>query len=398
MNCFVVRRLIICMTLILLGLPIAGFAAESERLTIIKPKDSLGFVKPVPVNVSGFTGEPDNVLKNDLLFMGVQHVPLDQALFLITGNNNGRVEGHVIDKGSKSPLFGKAYTGGPIRAQIHAFADDVAFLLTQVKGIAQTKMAFKAESGLGRSEVYVADYDGFNAQGVTQDQSMVAGPCWIQRAGLIYATYKFGVPQIFSHQLNSGARAPVARHPAGNYSPAVSPDGSRVAMILSKGGSPDLYVANIDGSGLKQLTTTREAEFSPCWSPDGKLICYGSREPGAAVLFTISPGGGSPRRLATTGAPSPTEPDWSPDGRWIAFTSQSRTFQICIVLANGGVGGEAIPLVEGEDPSWAPNSRALLFCRGPDHAKQLSLLDVPTKQVKHVARILGSNSQPSWAK
>jgi len=177
-----------------------------------------------------------------------------------------------------------------------------------------------------------------------------------------------------------------------------SPDGSRVAMILSKGGSPDLYVANIDGSGLKQLTTTREAEFSPCWSPDGNLICFGSRERGATLLFTISPSGGSPRHLATTGAPSPTEPDWSADGKWIAFTSQTRTFQICIVAANNGRGGEAIPLVEGEDPSWAPNSRALLFCRGRDHAKQLSLLDVPTKQVKSLPRILESNSQPSWAK
>ncbi|HYV30817.1 MAG TPA: biopolymer transporter Tol, partial [Candidatus Binatia bacterium] len=189
-----------------------------------------------------------------------------------------------------------------------------------------------------------------------------------------------------------------ARHAGGNYSPAVSADGRRVAMILSKSGSPDLYVANLDGSDLKQLTSTREAEFSPCWSPDGRLICFGSRDKGATLLFTISPSGGSPRQLATTGAPNPTEPDWSPDGKWIAFTSLTGSFQVCIVQANGGRGGEAIPLVEGEDPSWAPNSRALLFSNGPDHAKHLSLLDVPTKQVKHIARILESNSQPSWAK
>ena len=166
-------------------------------------------------------------------------------------------------------------------------------------------------------------------------------------------------------------------------------------MILSKGGSPDLYVANIDGSGLRQLTKTRESESSPCWSPDGKTICYGSRERGATLLFTISAGGGAPRHLSTSGAPTPTEPDWSPDGKWIAFTSQTRTFQICIVSSGGG---EAIVLAEGEDPSWAPNSRAILFCRGRDHAKQLSLLDVPTKQVKTLGRILESNSQPSWAK
>ena len=375
-----------------------GIRAADEHLVIIGTKDSLGFLKPVPVNVSGFTGETDAVLKNDLVFMGVQHVPLEQAQYLITGSNAGRIEGRLINKLTKSQLLAKAYTGGNTRAQTHAFADDIAKALTQLPGIAQTKMAFKAEAGPGRSEVYIADYDGHGAQAVTSDNTIVAGPVWRGTSTLLYSSYKLGNPHIFSHQLTTGARLAVARHPGGNYSPAVSPDGSHVAMILSKGGSPDLYVANIDGSGLKQLTTTREAEFSPCWSPDGRLICFGSRERGATLLFTISPSGGAPRQLATTGAPSPTEPDWSPDGKWIAFTSQTRTFQICIVQANGGSGGTAIELVEGEHPSWAPNSRALLFCRGRDHAKQLSLLDVPTKQVKTLPRILESNSQPSWAK
>ena len=375
-----------------------GAEAADVNLVIIKQRDSLGFLKPVPVNISGFTGEVDSVLKNDLIFMGVIHVPLDQAQYIVTGSNAGRVEGRVQDKATKHQLLAKAYTGGNTRAQTHALADDIAKALTQLPGIAQTKMAFKAEKGPGRSEIYISDYDGFAPQAVTSDNAIVAGPAWRGLGMLLYSSYKLGNPYIFSHQLNSGTRTAVARHPGGSYSPAVSPDGSRVAMILSKSGSPDLYVANIDGSGLKQLTTTREAEFSPCWSPDGKTICFGSRDRGGVQLFTIPASGGSMRTLATSGAPSPTEPDWSPDGKWIAFTSQTRTFQICIVQANGGKGGAAYPLVEGEDPSWAPNSRALMFCRGRDHAKQLSLLDVPTKQVKALPRILESNSQPSWAK
>jgi TolB protein len=167
-------------------------------------------------------------------------------------------------------------------------------------------------------------------------------------------------------------------------------------MILSKSGSPDLYVGSPDGSGLKQLTATREAESSPCWSPDGQTICYVSRDRGPASLYAISAGGGTPRRVLTNLAPNPTEPDWSPDGRWIVFTSQvSAGFNICIVPSQGG---DAITLVPGEDPTWAPNSRAVIFCKGRDHAKTLSLLDVPTKQVKTIARISESNSQPSWAR
>jgi Tol biopolymer transport system component len=61
-------------------------------------------------------------------------------------------------------------------------------------------------------------------------------------------------------------------------------------------------------------------------------------------------------------------------------------------------GGEATILVPGEDPSWSPNSRTVVFSRRAGNQRVLSLLDVPTKQVKDVSRISGSNSQPSWAR
>ena len=166
-------------------------------------------------------------------------------------------------------------------------------------------------------------------------------------------------------------------------------------MILSKSGSPNLYVSDLNGANLRQLTSSREGESSPCWSPDSQTICFVSRERGPASLYAVSASGGHKRQIPAVGAPNPTEPDWSPDGKWIVFTSQRREFEICIVKAEGG---PAIDLVAGEDPTWAPNSRAVIFCKGPDHAKKLSLLDVPTKQVKDVPRILESNSQPSWAK
>ncbi|HXG48950.1 MAG TPA: biopolymer transporter Tol [Methylomirabilota bacterium] len=375
--------------------PVAS-GAQPERIPLVRETDSLGFTKPIPVHVSGFSGEVDGVLKQDLFFMGIQHGALEEAKFLIKGSNAGRVEGHLYDKINNQHLFGRAYAAATLRAGAHAFADDIARLLIPgVPPIAQTKMAFKAEAGIGKSEVYIADYDGANAQRATQDGSIVAQPAWAGRSMLFYTSYRLGPPVIFSHHLTTGSRVAVARHPGANISPAVSPDATKLAMILSKNGSPDLYVSELNGSNLKQLTFTRTDESSPCWSPDGRNICYVSSERGTPALYVISASGGSARRLATIGAPRATEPDWSPDGRWIAFTSQTGGFQICIVPAEGG---NVVVLAEGEDPSWAPNSRALLFCRGRDHAKRLSLLDVPSRQVKDVARVLESNSQPSWAK
>jgi Tol biopolymer transport system component len=108
-------------------------------------------------------------------------------------------------------------------------------------------------------------------------------------------------------------------------------------MILSKGGSPDLYVANIDGTGLKQLTFTREAGRLLAGRPTIKRFVT---SPASAGRFSLPrlrfrwDGGAHP----TPGAPSPTEPDWSPDGKWIAFTSLTGGFQIFILrLSDGSV-------------------------------------------------------------
>jgi hypothetical protein len=63
-------------------------------------------------------------------------------------------------------------------------------------------------------------------------------------------------------------------------------------------------------------------------------------------------------------------------------------------------GGNATDLTEGEDPSWAPNSRTLICTRRTGGGETLMLLDVMTKQQKDVSRISGSSSQsqPSWAR
>ena len=67
------------------GLP----AGAQTEIDISRSVDVFGFLKPIPVNISGFTGEAESVLKNDLLFMGITHVPAAEAKYLITGSNAG---------------------------------------------------------------------------------------------------------------------------------------------------------------------------------------------------------------------------------------------------------------------------------------------------------------------
>jgi len=389
----------IVFTCILFALAVRTVAHAQEVLPVIPGFYVPGNMKPIWVSVSGLTGEALSTLQFDLYVQGFGFTNAESAQYLISGSNNGNLEAKAVDPHNKSTLVSKAYSGASLRRQIHAFADDfIAALPQHAKGIAQTKIAFKGESGRN-SEIYIADFDGHNAQGVTRDNSLVAAPCWVPGSlALYYVSYKLNHADIFYHNLATGARRAFAHYGGSNMSPAASPDGRRVAMILSKDGWTDLYVCDADGSNLKRLTKSPQDESSPCWSPDGKWICFAAKERERRTLCKVPASGGALQQIGTGGMPSPTEPDWSPDGQWIAFTTQFRSgFEICVVPAGGGT---ATSLVEGEDPSWAPNSRTLAYGRRSGGRYVLSLLDVPTKQYKDVARIPGisSQSQPSWAR
>ncbi|MEY2466813.1 MAG: TolB protein [Verrucomicrobiota bacterium] len=352
---------------------------------------------PIWVSMSGFTGEAEEVLKFDLYVQGFNFTNSDNAQYLIAGSNNGNLQGRVTDKFNKNALVAKAYSGASLRRQAHAFVDEFVQALGR-KGIAQTKIAFKADTGRN-SEIFVSDFDGHNAAPVTQDNTIVAAPTWVPgQLAVYYTSYKLGNPNIFYHNLSSGQRQAFSKYSGLNTAAAVSPDGKKVTMILSKSGSPDVYVCDADGGNLKRLTATREDESSPCWSPDGQWICFATKVGERRALCKVSVNGGPAIRIPTSGVLNPTEPEWSPDGKWIAFTAQMGSFEICVVPATGGTVTE---LVAGEDASWAPNSRTVVFTRRAGGRRVLSLLDVPTKQYKDVSRNSGSNSnnsQPSWAK
>jgi TolB protein len=365
-------------------------APAQETIPINKPTTHI-----VPISISGFEGEVESALQFDLSVLGMEVTSPDKAEYLVSGTQNGGVKGSLTSAGSDHALWARAYAGGDMRAQAHAFANDIVKDIRGTTPIFQTRIAFRQQEGRA-TEIAIADFDGYDAKAVTRDGTLVGGPCWMPGArALLYTSWKGGGEEILEHNLGNGDRRVFANYPGANLSPAVSPDGQKVAMILSRSGSPNLWVCNVDGSGLKQLTNTRDEDSCPTWSPDSREICFVCRS-GRAELQKVSASGGPARVLRVAGVyGNLTSPDWSPDGKWIAFTSGSRNFAICVVPAEGG---DAQKLVAGEDPCWAPNSRTIIFGRQVSNKSILCLLDVPTKHVKDVRQLSGSCSEPSWAR
>lgn len=382
--------------LLLVGISLLGIKEGlcADEVTI-PGYTGAGNQPPTWVSISGLTGQGASILEFDLYVQGFNFTNSEGAQYLISGSDNGNLQARVMDRISKSVIVSRAYSGASMQREVHAFVDEFTKAIGRVP-IADTRIAFKTQVG-SDSEIRVADFDGFGAQAVTADHSIVAAPAWVPgRMALFYTSYKLGNPDIFFHDLSTGSRRAFARFSGLNTSAAVSPDGHRVTMILSKGGSPDVYVCNVDGSGLLRLTATPEDESTPTFSTSGEWIYYATKAGGRRILSRIPAGGGHAQRVSTPGILNPTSPSFSPDGKWLAFTEQLREFVICVMPAGGGQVTEMVP---GEDPSWSPNSRTLVYTRREaGGGRVLSLLDVPTKQYKDVSRLSGNNSQPSWAK
>jgi serine/threonine protein kinase/Tol biopolymer transport system component len=104
--------------------------------------------------------------------------------------------------------------------------------------------------------------------------------------------------------------------------PRLSPDGRRLARTIVDPvrGNPDIWVDDLDRGTRLRLTTGREHDVMPVWSPDGREVVYRSgtvREP--TLGFAAADGAGVTRTLPcpqTVCEPS----DWSPDGRYLVVT------------------------------------------------------------------------------
>ena len=106
-------------------------------------------------------------------------------------------------------------------------------------------------------------------------------------------------------------------------SPDLTPGGNKICFQstkynLQKGESnSDIYVINKDGSGLVNLTNSKESESSPFWNIDGKKIYFLKK----SQLFSISVPGDKIEQVTDY----PTKiirPVLSPDGNLIAFTTE----------------------------------------------------------------------------
>lgn len=280
---------------------------------------------------------------------------------------------------TRERCFSKTYKGEEheARSLAHRVADDLVFALTGQPGMAAAKIVM-AGNRTGKKELYVCDADGANLRQLTRDNALSLAPRWSPDGRQIVYTsyYRTQFPDIFLIELSTGARRCLADFPGLNSSATFAPNGSELALILSKDGNPDLFIMNINGDRLTRLTSTkRAAEASPSWSPDGEQIVFVSDSSGAPQLYITSREGGAPRRIAVGGAQN-VDPDWGANG-YIVYSSLIGG-QFRLYVFNPATGA-ARPIsgddASYEDPSWAPDGRHIFCVRRQKYNSRIFIID-----------------------
>lgn len=297
-------------------------------------------------------------------------------------------------------LGGQSYAiaAADLRLAAHRIADFVYEKLTGEKGVFSTRIAYvtKAEQ---RYSLWVADADGEGAQPALSSPEPIISPSWSPDGRqLAYVSFESRKPVVYVHDVASGKRRLVANFRGSNSAPAWSPDGRSLAVTLSRDGGSQLYTLDVNTAGAepRRLTQSSSIDTEPIYSHDGRYIYFVSDRGGSPQIYRMPAAGGNPERVTFTGSYN-ISPALSADGRWLAYISRvSGVFKLHVMeLATGAVTALTETTAD-ENPSFAPNSRLLLYATKQQEREALMTTTLDGKIKARLAGQGGDIREPDW--
>jgi Tol biopolymer transport system component len=194
-------------------------------------------------------------------------------------------------------------------------------------------------------------------------------------------------PVAGSPQENTRGGVRITRQTAQVRVPSVSPDGKELVYLSDSGGHGNLWIAKIDGSGVRQVTSETDPATSiglPIWSPKGDHIVFILTRQGNTAEWLVNPDGSGLHQFVAGG----TNATWSPDGRLLYYEVR-RGEARCIEktgLDSGTVirvlcGGLSIPMAVSIDGS------TLYYADGPTLGWEIRKAQPENGQAHVIGRI-----------
>jgi TolB protein len=292
------------------------------------------------------------------------------------------------------------------RVMAHRFADAIIQQLGGgLPGIAESKIYFVRGPKTGVKDIWVMDYDGANQRPITQYGTLTHTPAVSPDGSkLAFTTYVEGPPKIYVFSLESMRRLPFQNISGSmNTTPAWSPEGTQIAYSASLAGKPEIFVANENGTRPQQLThSSGWVDIAPAWNPKtGAQIAYVSGRGGVPQVYLMDSDGANAHRISG-GEGDAVQPAWAPNGQVIAF-SWTRGYApgnyniFLLEIASGKLVQLTYGTGANEHPWFSPDGRHIVFeSNRSGRKKQIFTMLADGTQVRPLTTA-GENTSPVWS-
>ena len=188
---------------------------------------------------------------------------------------------------------------------------------------------------------------------------------------IAFASNRSGAVEIWLMNIDGTGLKQITEIPEGACEPKWDPDGMRIVFIspcirhLNTYQGANLYIINADGSGLIPLPSAPGGDYDPSWSPDGNQIAFTSlRKEGVPGIYILNLLDYSVKSLVEDETRAISQPAWSPDGKEIAYVNSDN--RIWVMDVNGKnrrslISGEGDYIISG--PSWSPDGSVVIYTR-----------------------------------
>ena len=278
------------------------------------------------------------------------------------------------------------------RFALHGVSDQIEQWVFGKRGMAQTRIAY-----VNNGELKIVDSDGAETRAITTGRGALS-PAWSPTGeSVVFTVLGNTGTQVQELDVRTGKTRRVSQIRAGlNITPVYQPGGNAILYAQGTGNGTDLVLATLalDSSRPKKITIGRGTDnTSPSYSPDGTQIAFISGRSGSPQVYIMDADGSNVQLLTPYKAGVRSyraSPDWSPDGRAVAYEQQNGNFQIWMVDVRDRVPKQLTNEGENEDPSWAPDGRHIVFTSTRSGDKQLWILDTESGRARQLTHARGA--------